>query len=188
MRKEVRPYYSELQDYLSQTLELSDPTDRTRDNSLWIQLNGVVDTLNEITGKDYSRFEITPRSDEVGRPYLLVSTYRGKLGGLIASLHSDYFSEEDAPFSCTPSQVIHQNQEQIKSIGINFILDIVEKIDQELPRHEDGSKDKEFLQRVKDSLRGITDPTQCISNIFNIAKDFNLPAGDVVTLLGFSSS
>ena len=188
MRNIIRPYYSELQGCLSQAPELSDPSNRTRDNSLWIQLNGMVDTLNEITGKDYSRFAITPRSDEAGRPYLLVSTYRSKLGGLIASLHGDYFSDEAAPFSDTPNQVIHQNQEQIQSIEISFILDIVETIEQELPRHEDRSKEKEFLQRVKDSLRGITDTTQCISKIFNIAKDFSLSAGDVVTLLGYSSS
>jgi len=188
MRKKVRQYYSELQGYLSQAPELTDPTSRTRDNSLWIQLNGIVDTLNEITGKDYSRFEITPRSDEAGRPYLLVITYRSKLGGLIASLHGDYFSEEDAPFSDTPSQVIQQTQELIQSFDISFILDIVEKIEQELPRHEEGSKEKEFLQRVKDSLRDITDTTQCTSKIFNIAKEFNLSAGDVVTLFGFSSS
>jgi hypothetical protein len=188
MRNIIRPYYSELQDCLSQAPELSDPSNRTRDNSLWIRLNDLVGTLNEITGKDYSRFEVTPRSDEAGRPYLLVITYRNKLGRLIASLHGDYFSDEAAPFSDTPNQVIHQTQAQIQSIGISFILDIVEKIDQELPRHEDGSKDKEFLQRVKDSLRGITDTTQCISNIFNISKDFNLSAGDVVTLLAFSSS
>ena len=61
-KEKIRPIYSELQGYLSQT-PLPDKSDIIHDASVWKQYNESIDELNEVTTKDYSRFRIEPERE-----------------------------------------------------------------------------------------------------------------------------
>ena len=123
MKEEIRSLYAELQGYLSQIPDDVTASSWTQDQSLWNRLNYVIDQLNHLTGKDYSRFKANPEYQTVTRnasPYATMrySTYKASLGGLIAKLHVEYFrDEEEPPFRTMPSTVINQTQTQNQSIS-----------------------------------------------------------------------
>jgi hypothetical protein len=181
MKDKVRPIYSELQGCLAQAPEEANTSDAIYESSIWIHFNELVDMLGETTEKDYSRFRILPTENN---SFIRVIVYRQKLGALIARLHGEYFSDETAPFSGMPSTIIHQTQTQSQTIEIQMLLDVGAKIEQELPKHEDGSDKKKFLQKVKESLRGIKTAAQFINKILSVGNEFGITPDDISKLLG----
>ncbi len=187
MKDKVRPIYSELRGYLEEAPEEATNGDNIHDSSIWEHFNGLLGRLNSEIGKDYASFEIRPKQacEDVAIEYITVISYRQKLGGLIARLHGEYFSNETAPFSGMPSTVIHQTQNQSQTVDIQVLLDVRGRIEQELPKHEDGSDKKKFLQKVKESLGGISNTAQFFSHVLSAAKEFGLSPEDISRLLGF---
>jgi hypothetical protein len=127
-KDKIRPLYSEFIGYLLQA-----PTDQTPyagddKPSLWNHYNLALDLLNKIAGEDFSRFKINPATDG-SEGYVLFTTYRQKLSGLIAALHAKYFSGEPFPLGGGPSTIITQSQQQSQSFHIQMLLDIQSKID-----------------------------------------------------------
>jgi hypothetical protein len=184
-KEKIRPIYSELQGYLSQAPTAKTSDDMTYDIKLWEQYNNTVKILNEITHKNHDRFLIDSRDEDgIRQAYIYVSLYRQKLGGLIAALHAEYFSDEPAPFSGMPSTVIHQTQQQSQAIDIQMLLDIRGKIEQELPQQKEGSNEKKFLQKLKDLLGNIKSSSQLFSQILSTAKEFGLSPDAISRLLG----
>lgn len=186
MKEEIRSIYAELQGYLAQIPETVGHSDWTSDRVLWTQLNFIVGELNRISSKDYNRFKITPDHHRVTKhstPYETIpySTYRANLGGLIAKLHAEYFSDEEPPFRTMPSTVITQNQTQSQSVSL--LLDIQEKIISEIPKHEEGSKERTFLEKIKSVLPSLKTGVDIISNILKIGADSGLTAGTIHKLL-----
>ena len=58
MKDKIRPIYSELQGYLSQAPEATSGRERIYDDtSLVNQLNSSIQELEQLTGKDYSRYK-----------------------------------------------------------------------------------------------------------------------------------
>ena len=81
-KERIRPLYAELQGLLSQA-----PKGTSIDNAaFWNHFNELIDELNDVSGKDYSRFKLTPISGD-GFYWLHTSIYCTKLGGLISRLH-----------------------------------------------------------------------------------------------------
>ncbi len=184
-REKIRPLYSELIGYLSQAPQADRADDVTNNSDLWELYNNSLNLLNDVTGEDFDRFLITPEaeSDFLGE-YVQISTYRQKLSGLISHLHAKYFSTEPAPFSGSPSTVVSQNVQQIQSTQVQILLDIQSKIDEKINDYSDGSKEKSFLQKLKGNLSSITNITQLISKLFNIAKEFGLNTDDLASIFG----
>src|SRR3712207_2392197 len=112
--KKVRPYYNELQGYLSKA-----PDDKSRvfmrEDTEWQQVNTAIDLLNSATGKNYDRFKLTLIEGSMGSYFIHVSSYKQKLAGLISFLHGEYFYDEPPPFSGMPSTVITHNLSQQQS-------------------------------------------------------------------------
>lgn len=187
MKEEVRSLYAELQGYLSQVPVGVSETSWTQDRSLWTQLNHVVEQLNQLTGKDYSRFKITPvhrRVTQNSSPYETVrySTYKASLGALIAKIHVEYFrDEEEPPFRTMPNTVINQTQTQTQSL--NVILEIQEKLITEIPKHKEGSKERTFLEKVKTALPSIKTGTDILSSVLKIGAEVGLDASKIHSLL-----
>ena len=109
--------------------------------------------------------------------------YRARLGGLISRLHGEYFSDEQPPFSGMPSTVIQQTQNQNQTQSISILLEIQEKIISEIPKHEEGSKERTFLEKVKSILPSIKTVTDIISSILKIGSELGLSASDMHKLL-----
>ncbi len=172
-KEKIRPLYAELQGCLTQA---PDKTDWFGDKSIWEHYNGTVNLLNEVTGKNYSRYCISP---EPGKTAIRGSAYRQKIGALIAHLHGEYFSDEPAPFSGMPSTIITQTQQQSQSVLIQMIFDFQDKIEQSMGKYTDGSKEKTFLQKLKGSIRNITDFTQMVLAVSQLAKDCGISVEDL---------
>jgi|ERR1700722_8262523 len=182
-KKKIRPFYSELQGYLSQA-----PTIQAKpylfgdEGHEWEQVNGVIDQLNTITGKNYDRFRITLERDAEN---LSITIYRTKLGGIISYLHGEYFFDEPAPFSGMPSNVIttnlNQQQSQQQTITVT-LLELQSKIDKRLAETTD-EKQKSFLQKLKDQLPIIVTVSQLIQQILTLIHESGIDPHTAATLL-----
>jgi len=82
-----------------------------------------------------------------------------------------------------PSTVIQQTQNQNQTQSISILLEIQEKIISEIPKHEEGSKERTFLEKVKSILPSIKTVTDIISSILKIGSELGLSASDMHKLL-----
>ncbi|MCK5466629.1 hypothetical protein KAI56_04020 [Candidatus Parcubacteria bacterium] len=180
-KERIRPIYSELQGYLSQAPELEEVY--VYDLSLRGQYNETINELNEISGKDYNRFQIKEEDIVRSSGDIRVLTYRNKLGGLIAKLYGEYFFDEIAPFSSMPGTVINQTQQQSQSFQVQMLLEIQSKIDEKISEFEEGTKEKSFLDKIKDSLSPIKNTTELLALILKTGKDFGLTVEQILNVL-----
>ncbi len=176
IKKEVRPLYLELQGYLSQSPEIKHPSDGMSDKSIWEQYNSTVVLISKATGEEYTRFSIHPAGSS---EFVRIAPYRQRLGGIINYLHGKYFSGEPAPFGGGPSTIITQSQQQNQSVLIQMALDIERKVNEKIGNYEDGSKEKNFMQRLKSSLSSITNVADLITKLSKIANDAGLNLEDI---------
>jgi hypothetical protein len=89
VKSKVRPYYNELQGYLSRAPE---DNDRFYENdSEWQQINTTIDLLNTATEKNYDRFKLTLHRGANGFNFVRLTSYKQKLAGLINFLHGNTF-------------------------------------------------------------------------------------------------
>lgn len=180
----VRPLYSELQGLLKEAPSVGENGNTTSyDSAMWSHYNSTVDELNRISGLDFNKFKISGirRNTHLG-DFINISEYRTKLGGLIARLHGTYFEDQTAPFAGMPNTIITQNQSQ--SIDVQILLDLQSKIVEELPKHSEGTKERSFLQKLKDSLPSLKNGTDILSSALRIGADLGLTPSTIHKLLG----
>lgn len=108
IKSKIRPFYHELQTYLSQTPLPQEPFEICSDDDAWINYNHIVQMLSEITGDDYARFNIKPKPVD-GENVVQLVTFRQTLGRIIDWLHVNYFPDENRPFSGSP-QIVPADQ------------------------------------------------------------------------------
>jgi len=182
-KENIRPIYSELQGYLSQTSKEKSISDAMYDAFIWDQFNTVIDELNSISGNNYDRFKINPkRASGSGSPFVQVLTYRSMLGGLISRLHGEFFSDEPPPFSGMPTTIISQSQQQTQSFQIQMLLEIQSTIDEKIHKFEEGAKEKKFLERVKASLASIGNITQLVALLLKVGNEVGLTIEQVAKI------
>lgn len=187
MKEKIRPIYFELQGYLSQAPELKNPADRTEDKTLWDQVNNTINELNTVSGKNYDNFKLNPvfinQRGLIPHHAIKISAYRLKLGGLIARLHGEYFSDEPAPFSGMPTTVISQTQQQTQSFQVQMLLEIQSKIDERVSKFDEGSKERTFLEKIKSSLVSVKNITELIMLILATGKGLGLTIEQILNIL-----
>jgi len=71
------------------------------------------------------------------------------------------------------------SQQQAQSFYVQMLLDIQSKIDGNLKKYGEGSKERGFLKKVKDSLSSISNFTQLLGLIIKTAKEFGLTIDNV---------
>ena len=170
IKSKIRPYYYELQGYLSQTPLPQEQFEICTDDDAWINYNQIVQTLSEITSDDYSRFIIKPKQLE-GENVVNLITFRQRLGGIINWLHANYFTDENRPFSGSPQNVITLRQNQSQSI--QMVLDLTNKIDEEIERSKDDPKKKSFLQKMKSGLSHVKDANDLLNLLLKLYSFIN---------------
>jgi len=181
-QEDIRPIYHELQGYVSKAPS-SDKIDYIFDAELWESANKAIEELNKITGEDYNRFKMVPKKRGQGIGWKLeMNTYRGKLAGLIARLHGEYFSSEPAPFSGMPSTVISQTQVQNQS-QTQMVLDLQSKIDEQLRNLEPEDKKHIFLKKVKGALASVKDYAGALALYITTAQECGLTLKEVLELI-----
>ena len=97
-------------------------------------------------------------------------------------MHGEFFSDETPPFSGMPSTVIRQTQQH--SVSVQILLDIKSKIDEILPKVENGSKEANFLNKFKSILSSIFNVNQLVSKFMKLAHGFGLNIQDILTMWG----
>lgn len=184
MKDNIRPFYFELQGYFVEAPPLSNVY--SYDTVLVENLNDLINKISAITKEDYERFKvkiILPISDEhdsfVSPATFQIQEYRSHLSGLISRLHGQFFLNESHPFAEMPKTVINTTQMQSQSVDIQLLLTIQSKIDEQLPKFQEGSKEKNFLQKLKGSLVSIKDATQLLSQVVITAKNLGLSIDDL---------
>ena len=121
------------------------------DGSLMDQLGKSVRELQDVTGNDYSRYNVSPHIiGGLARTNPNVQEYRSNLGGLISRLYGEFFSDEVNPLSGSPSTVIHQNQNQ--QVHIQILLDFQNLLNQASSKTDLDDKERGFIDKLKDSL------------------------------------
>lgn len=176
-KERIRPLYAELQGLLSQA-----PKGTSIDNAaFWNHFNELIDELNDVSGKDYSRFKLTPISGD-GFYWLHTSIYCTKLGGLISRLHGEYFSDEVAPFGGMPSTVISQTQQQSQSFQVQMLLEIQSKIDEKLHELEPEDKKRGFLEKVKGALTSVRNTSELVTLLLATGQQFGLTIKELLEL------
>lgn len=185
MKDKIRPFYSELQGYLREAPPAADTY--SYDTIIIENLNKLIDQISLISEKDYARFKvrIVPESpaneyDSMGSSASFqIQEYRSNLAGLIANLHGHFFSKEPPPFSGMPNTIINANQTQSQSVDITLLLAMQSRIEEQLTKFPEGSKERTFLQKLKGALPIIKDATQLISQLFTLAKTAGLSVDDL---------
>ncbi|MDO8739946.1 MAG: hypothetical protein Q7J54_00035 [Candidatus Woesearchaeota archaeon] len=184
-KEKVRPIYSELQGYLSQAPKLDTTSTRTSDSVFWIQINNTINELNKITEKNYDSFRLSPeimRGNGMNtHEYIHIATYRLKLGGLIAKLHGEFFSEEPAPFSGMPSTIINQTQQQNQSLQVQMLLEMQEEINKKIQKTEDP-QEKTFLEKIKSSLSSVKNAAEFVALVLKVGNDLGLTIQQIMKL------
>lgn len=182
IKNKVRPIYSELQGMLSQAPKVDGYMYRDQ-KELWGRFNYLLKKLQEITeDEEYINLEIKPRLDE-NELIVTASEYRGKVSGLISRLHGTYFYNEQAPFSGAPAQVISQVQNQHQSTQVVMLLEIQDRISQQIQKFEEGSKERGFLETIKSKLSTVKDAIEFAKLIVITAKDFGLDIDKIKDIL-----
>jgi len=182
MKEKIRPVYQELQGYLSQTPIPQAPYESIGDESIWNQLNQSIDELNEVTGKDYSKFKVYASKGMTGES-INIAAYRSKLGGLIDRLHAEYFVDEPKPFSSTPTTIISQGQFQEQSTQVFMLLEVQEKILKRLSDENTTLEEKNFLKKLKENLGSVRSVVELIGLILSTARAMNINLDSLINLL-----
>lgn len=171
-KQEVRPIYSELQGCLAQAPSAGEGN-IINNAEFWEHHNNTIQELNKLTGKDYMKYSLAPMRG-YDSAFITVAIYRQKLGGLIARLHGEYFSDEQVPFAEMPSTVIQQNQNQSQSVQIEFMLEVSNLINDKLHAAKEGSKEKSFLEKVRGSLGAVKNVGQLITLLLATANQMGI--------------
>lgn len=177
-KEAIGPIYAELQGYLAQAPKAS----RTNEETVWLDVNGLLQELNKLTGKNYTKFHLYPITSEHDEPHLYLSTYRRKLGGLIARLHREYFLDESTPFASMPSMVIQQNQHQNQSVEIQFLLEVNNLINEKLNKAPEGTTEKKFLEKIRGPLSKVKNVSQFVTLVIMTAKEMGISLEQLASL------
>ena len=152
------------------------------DNSeFWEHHNSIIKELEEVTGKDYNKYSLAPVSGAT-YSYITKGIYRQKLGGLIARLHGEYFSDEPVPFAEMPSTIITQSQNQNQSVHVQCLLEVNDMINEKLTKADEGSKEKTFLEKIKGSLSSVRNVSQLVTLLLTTASKLGISIEDLKDL------
>ncbi|MHC4459091.1 MAG: hypothetical protein ACYS0I_18780 [Planctomycetota bacterium] len=173
-KEKIEHVYSELQGCLSQATKAKTSANAFYDAQIWNQYNEAVDELNNISGNNYDRFRIHPETSGPFGDFVRSITYRSKLAALILRLHNEFFSDAPAPFSDKPATDLRRRQQQSRFFQMQMILEIQSKIDEKIPEFNEGSKEKEFLEKAKASLASIKSATQLVSLLLKTGRELDL--------------
>lgn len=181
--EKIRPLYSELQGYLSQAPTIKEQP-ALYDEALWNQYHEVIKQLSQLTGNDYQRFflDVKPSSNYMDY-YVSCAEYRAKLNGLIMNLHSNFFQNEQTPFSSAPSTIMTQTQST--NVQISLVMEVQSLIDKQLYGNSGLEQtEKTFLEKVKEALPTVKSAAELITTLATTANSLGLDLPTMMKALG----
>jgi len=183
MKEEIRRIYAELKGYSSQE-QTPDQTMIT-EATVWDQYNDVIDELNQVTSSEnYLRYRIVPGDISGFGKGINSFSLKMKAAGLVGRLHAEYFPDEPDPLASSPDTVISQSQEQAQSFQFQLVLEFQSTLDQKIPQHKEGTKERTFLDKLKGSLASVRDTAGLLKLILQTGKEIGLSFEDILRIFG----
>lgn len=178
-KKEIVSSYRELKGVLEAIPEES-----------WFYDNGFVEHGNKVINRVA---QVCPEIEDINIYLLSGSTVingsltvnstsaRQKVLSLLGRMEGLYALNERVPES---GNTFIQNQSQSQSQHISLVLELQAKILQELPQHEEGTKERTFLEKMRDSLPTLTGTLDALSTALKIGAELGLDPSTIRKLLG----
>jgi len=186
--KQIEIIYRQLIAIREETPPATDKVSTTHDSSVWENYNSIVDTLTSQSEKDYSKFKIEPRSNHTGQGHTFywveINTFRQKMGSLISTLHTEYFSDKQNPYEKNTQPLINQSFSQTTNIEIlmHTVLQINEQLVKKEQEYPADSTEKNFILKVKDVLKNVKSVNEAILIILQIAQSVKLPIEKIIEI------
>lgn len=169
--EKIRPIYSELQGMLSQAPDNLNVLHESEE-SLWVRFNELVNKLASVTDDEtYNEFKLKPEIND-GYISLSVTTYRGRLSGLVSRLHGTYFTKENAPFSGSPQTVISQQANQ--SVNLQMYIQLGISLENARSKAE-TTEEKNFINNVMAGIETVKSFMEFLLLVLNTAAQFGIP-------------
>jgi hypothetical protein len=190
MKENIRPIYSQLQGYLKQLPKVDKHNRFIKSSSAWEGYHKTLDRLSEITGEKYDDFKLEVETGHIGigdnakvYNYVKLDIFSFQLGGLISNLHGKYFSEERNPLDGTPSTIINTTQNQTQTVKIEIAIEMNELITSKMSEYKKGTKERKFLEQVKDGLKSGKSVVELINLILSTGEKLGLAIPAILHLL-----
>lgn len=170
--------------------ELKGVLESIQDQSTWFDDDGFTDHTNSVINRisvicpeidSIDSYKVsTSYSEQRGMLVQAIPT-KSRLKALLGRIKGTY--ELDEP-SRETGNVFVQNQSQSQSQTLSIILDLQEKIIAEIPKHGEGTKERTFLEKVKENLPTIKDAGDILSTVLKIGSEVGLSADAIRKILG----
>jgi hypothetical protein len=183
--KEIRAVYQELKGVLTSLKE----TTKDTSNSDWFDDDNFSKHVNDIIERvglscdiqDISNYKID--SNYLGgrnRSIIKVIPTTTKITSLLGRLDGLYSIEQPSK-EYGPTFI--QNQTQTQHQTISLVLNLQERILSEIPKHSDGTPERNFLEKLKSKLPSVSDVLSIISSILTIGHETGVDLETIKKLL-----
>ena len=153
------------------------------DNGFTNHTNSVIDRISNICPEieNIDSYKVsTSHSQQRGLEVMAIPT-RSRLRALLGRIKGAYEFDE---IPRETGNVFVQNQNQSQSQTLSIILDLQERIISEIPKHKEGTKERTFLEKVKENLSTIGDARDILSTVLKIGSEVGLSIDAVRKILG----
>lgn len=185
MKEKIRPIYSEFQGFLKELPGESGAYSAIRQEGIWSSYHESIKDLNGITGKNYDKFKVDIKVAGAGFStphYISLVEFKIKLGGLISRLYAEFFSNEKNPLDGSPSTMINNSQSQNQNLQVEIALEISDLISNKINNLEKGSKERSFLEQVKEGLKSGKGAVDLVNLILTTASKSGLAIDEIMKL------
>ena len=145
------------------------------------QVNHIIDRAAAICPEieDIAVYKIIRDHLNDGRQIVHAIQTKSKLAALTGRIRGTYKLEVSPQNS---GHTFIQNQSQSQSLSV--ALEWQERINAEIPKHAQGSQERTFLEKLKESLPTIKSVTDIISSALKIGADLGLDPATIHKVLG----
>ena len=176
-KEKIRPLYKRLCGYLS---EVSDDFIK---EDVWQRYNQTVDQISIVCEKNYTFHKIIPKALRNGHLSVYGNSFRTTLSGLITELEATYFHDETQNQAYTTGIHISQNQQQVQTLAVQIVLEAQDLVYNRSTEYKEGTTERTFLDKLKESLAGVRNATDLLKNALQIAKDLGLSPDSIFQIL-----
>lgn len=179
IQKEIASVYEELKGVL----------DIIRDRNGWFDDEGYSNHVNEILDRlkvycpeinNVDSYKITSRPVPSRGNIIDVTLSKTKLNSIIGRIKGlNNFGDTPSPLN---GHTFIQSQTQSQSLSV--VLELQERIISEIQKHDEGSNERSFLEKVKSKLSEVKSVTDILSIALKIGSDFGLDPDTIRKLLG----
>ncbi len=198
-QKEIMPIYKSLEGLLRQVFSMDSSSEEPGIEDFY---NKQIERLKELNpdSKDiWDNFRVEAKSHVIshspqrepvmGNPVIDINEYKGKLSSLIGEVHGRFFIGEPSPDYGNSPRIMNvqnqqQSQEQIQiQVQTQMLLDVQEKIVKKQKEYKKGSRERKFIDKLKEKLSSVKGYIEFITLVYEVAKAVGLSPDKALKIL-----